>query len=482
MTTIVYLAPLLAMVSLLVFRRTTLLRAGLVGLALVVPGILLALPGDTHVAHFVARESAKGVWIAWHAVSVIAAGLFFHNVIKLANPKLFETGNGASGFSYRALFAFCFLLGPFFETTVSFGMGIVILIPLLRRMDIPPIAAVAFSLISQILVPWGALGVGTIIGAGIAGVSLAELGVRSAILSAPLLFGDLLVFWVLAAREGWNVSPAQRLDDVLWITALAAMLYLANRYIAVETSVLTATGALLVLRYWRDMRPAPSAWRRMLGHAAPYAVLTGILLATRAFPGAAESLRKMGVWQPAGDFPAFPVFYHVSFWLLIAAVLFGAARRFAGNRWRAAFAATWSNAKTPIAVTLIYVVMAQLMGASGIAAKLAQSWASMTGDYAIFATPVFAAIAGFLTGSNIGSNAMVMPIQSGLASHGQYDLGWIAALQNTTGSNFTMLSAARVAMGCSLLGNKVSEHAVYARGYLLGVAAILIMGVVPLFL
>jgi len=352
----------------------------------------------------------------------------------------------------------------------------------LLRMGLSPISAVIFSLFSQILVPWGALGVGTIVGAGIAGMPLAELGVRSAILSAPLLFGYLLVFWVLVAQEGWKVSAAQRLDDVLWIAALAVMLYLANRYIAVETGSLMATSILLVLRYWRDVRPTPEAWRTMIRTATPYAMLTGILLATRAFPTVAESLRHLWIWQPGTDFPAFPVFYHVSFWLLVSAVIFGAMRRLAGRRWAAAFEGTWKNAKIPIAVTLVYVVMAQFMGASGIAASLAQSWASITGNYAVFATPLFAAIAGFLTSSNIGSNAMVMPIQSGLASHGQYDLGWVAALQNTTGSNFTMLSAARVAMGCSLLGNKVTEHAVYARAYLLGVAVILIMGAVPLFL
>lgn len=171
MNTLVYLAPLLAVAALLASRKTTLLRAGIVGLVLVVPGVFLALPTGAEVMSVITRESAKGVWIAWHAVSVIAAGLLFHNVIKITNSKLFDLSDRQqAAFSYRTVFAYCFLLGPFFETTVGFGMGIVILIPLLLRMGLAPVSAVTFSLFSQMLVPWGALGVGTIVGAEIAGI------------------------------------------------------------------------------------------------------------------------------------------------------------------------------------------------------------------------------------------------------------------------------------------------------------------------
>lgn len=45
-----------------------------------------------------------------------------------------------------------------------------------------------------------------------------------------------------------------------------------------------------------------------------------------------------------------------------------------------------------------------------------------------------------------------------------------------------MLSATRVAMGCALMGRVGTEHAVYARAYVLGLVALGLLSVAPIFL
>lgn len=59
--------------------------------------------------------------------------------------------------------------------------------------------ALAFSLLTQIVVAWGSLGVGSAVGAELAGVPFREPAIYSAWMQALVLLGHLIVFWVLLA-------------------------------------------------------------------------------------------------------------------------------------------------------------------------------------------------------------------------------------------------------------------------------------------
>lgn len=470
--TILYLLPLLAVMALLVLRKATLLQAGIVGLLLTVPAAYLAPNAPTDFSSFLVLEAAKGAWLAWLAISVILASLFFYHTIKAADSELFEqSSEKAPSFSYRTLFSVCFLLGPFFESATGFGVGLIITVPFLLRMGISGPAAVLFGLFSQILVPWGALATGTIVGAGLAGIPLTQIGIYSALLSGPLLAAYLLLFWRYASQQGLGASAWQKVDDILWVAALFLLLYLCNRFVAVETAGVFSTGGLLILRFWRDSRPTLTGWLQALKLALPYVLLTGALLVTRTVGVVGDFLKSLWVIRPLPDLPPFPAFYHVSFWLLATALLYGAGKGITGSRWRPIGRGAISAAKIPVVVTIVFVVMAQIMTSAGIAGELAKSWEGLAGGtLAVLASPVFAAIAGFLTGSNVASNAMLMPMQTALSAHSTVSSHWIAAIQNTAGSNLTMLSPIRVAMGCALLKTN-AEHQIYRLVLPMGFAA-----------
>jgi lactate permease len=192
--------------ALLVLRKATLLQAGIVGLLLTVPAAYLAKNAPVSFSSFLVLEAAKGAWLAWLAISVILASLFFYHTIKAASELFEQVQEKASPFSYRTLFSVCFLLGPFFESATGFGVGLIITVPFLLRMGISGPVAVLFGLFSQILVPWGALATGTVVGAGIAGIPLAQLGIYSALLSGPLLAAYLLLFWRYASQQGLGAN------------------------------------------------------------------------------------------------------------------------------------------------------------------------------------------------------------------------------------------------------------------------------------
>lgn len=465
--------PVAAVVILLASRRVTVLQAGLAGALLTIPAVAMALGPTKPLLTFLMRNAAAGAWLAWQAISVVLAGLIFYNVLRVADQVLFSGDTYSPiAFSYRQIFAVCFLLGPFLESVTGFGVALIITIPILLRMGVKGPMVAVLALFSQTLVPWGALAIGTVIGAGLADVPLHTVGVRSALITGPLLFGYLIVFWSYAHREGWRVDLWQRIDDVAWVGALVVMLYLSNQFVEVQAAGLIATSLLLGVRFWRDVRISAAARQALIRVAQPYVWLTLIILVTRVFPPLRGFLRGLWLIQPSRAWPVFSVFYQVSFWLLAVAIVYGLKIRLSKTQWKAVGVGVWHAGRAPVMVILAFVVMAQWISRAGIAADLAMQWAHFAGPVAIWASPVFSAIAGFLTGSNTASNALVMPLQMALAKSGGLSPGWAAAMQNTAGSNFTLLSPVRIAMGAALLHAPNAENSIYRLALPLGVTAL----------
>ena len=59
---------------------------------------------------------------------------------------------------------------PFFESVTGFGVAVVISAPILLAAGFSPLKAAVLASWGQCAVPWGALGVGTLIGADLAGM------------------------------------------------------------------------------------------------------------------------------------------------------------------------------------------------------------------------------------------------------------------------------------------------------------------------
>lgn len=81
-------------------------------------------------------------------------------------------------------------------------------------------AMVQLALLSQMLVPWGALSLGTTVGASLIHVSAEALGMRTAILCGPRALVSLGMFWCVCRREGLAVTRRQMRDDLAWVGLL----------------------------------------------------------------------------------------------------------------------------------------------------------------------------------------------------------------------------------------------------------------------
>ncbi|NUB13594.1 L-lactate permease [Azospirillum brasilense] len=454
-----HLLPLAATVALLVSRRVSMLTAGTAGMALaagvLMAALMVAQPSGATASDWLAQlpgllpavalKAGEGAWLAWHAMSIIAAGLLFHRAFEARAGKAeaqVEAKTPAE--RRRAVFVACLLAGPFAESVTGFGVGLVVALALLRPLNLPPAHAAALGLFSQMLAPGGALGVGPRVGAELIGVSFTELGTASAALMVVVLPSLLLVFWRLIHGAGLTSSPIDRARDLALMLALAALLWLTNRFVAPELGGGLATAVLLLTVEARRLPRDAAGRSRLLALLWPYVVLVG-------------GLAPM------------PLLRHPSTWLVVIALVMlaglprGRALAVAGPALRAAL--------VPMAATLVFVELAAFMAASGGAAAFGQAWQAVAGSAAVLAVPVLGAATGMLTGSNTASKGLMMHIQGNLASGSGLPLIAAAPIPGGARSVCTLLTPGRIVLASSLLGLTKAESAIYRLALPIGVAS-----------
>ena len=469
MTAALALIPLILVLALLGSGRAGSLAAGLAGLAATVAvagGLAIADSGPAAAIALLARETPVGLWLAWQVVTIVVTGVFFYRstLTRAAAP----TGS-ADAPTPRRLWSLCFLLAPFAESVTGFGVGYVIALAALRRLGLGAMPALLLGLYSQTLVPWGALAVGTSVGAALAGLAPGELGYRSALLQIPIHALYLALYWRLVREAGVPVALKQKLDDIAWTALLLALLVLMNRRGDPEIAAAAPCALLLAVRFWRDERPDRARLVSALRASAPYAALTLLLCATRLIAPVRDLLKPLAAIRPYDFLPAFAPFYSPGFWLLLVAGGVALSTRTPLSRLALE---TARGAWRSCTVTLAFVLMAQLYLGSGMAAALAEGLRAGIGQWAVLGVPVFAATGGFLTGSGAASNAMLLPMDIALARALALDPAWIAAVQNSVTANLSMLSPIRVSMGTAIMGMAAAEAALYRRAWPLGLPAI----------
>lgn len=474
MQILLYIAPIILVIGLVATGRVPLVRASLAGLIATIPAAIVALHGQRDLLGFFVIESLKGAWLAWHAIAVTLAGLTVHHVIQAAAPaRQAETTEAAPVSPHRRAYFLSFIASGLIECAIGFGVGFALAIHGMRRLGVAPLPAIAVGLLSQMLVPWGGLGIGTTIGAALGHLPLHDFGLDSASLMPPFVLVLLGWFWWWSHRLQLGLSLANMALDLLWTTALFGLLWLGNRFASVDTAGLIATAPLVALG-WLLQRHRPPLGT-MLRVALPYLMLIGVLLSTRLIEPLSRALQTIAVLQPFDDLPAFPWAYQAGVMLLLTAIAYGALtlkpRQIGGILKQ-----TWAAGRIAMATTLIFLVMARLMAASGIPAELAAAWQATAGDHALLATPLFAAVAGGLTGSNTASNSLMLPLQAALAGSAGASVLWVSALQNVTGSLFTTFFPGKVAMACAFAGIIGGERHVYRQVVLL-MPALLIVAV-----
>lgn len=327
-------------------------------------------------------------------------------------------------------------VGPFFESVTGFGVAVVISAPILLAAGFSPLRAAVLAGWGQCAVPWGALGVGTVIGADLSGMTFGKLSDASALLSLPLF----VVFALSAVLLAGGPEALRRRGPEAAALGLAAGLgtLMTSLFLVPELSGaaggLCAT-ALFVLQRGRRLEGLAFPARSL----APYALLLTLLAGASAGP-AENVLERLGAVFSG---PGTPLVISAAF----AAVLLGLEGKMVGKAIRSTLLQWLPTA----GAVLTFVLAGQVVAASGAAGLLASNAASLGPLYPL-AAPVFGALGGALAGSNAASNALFMPLQVESARALGESVETIAAVQNVAGSQASLLAPQRVVLAATATG------------------------------
>ena len=326
-------------------------------------------------------------------------------------------------------------VAPFFESVTGFGVAVVISAPILLAAGFTPLRAAVLATWGQCAVPWGALGVGTVIGAHLAGMDFGRLSDASAFLSLPLfpVYGVAAV----ALAGGWTGVRRRGAEAIVLGLVAGAGTIVTSLYLVPELAGavggLAATAVFLARRRHRLSGVPVRA-------LVPYAFLLALLAVANGIGDLRSLLEQLG---PVFDGPGLP--------LLISGVFAALLLGLGGDAAGAAVRRTATQWIPTAAAVLTFVLAGEVVAESGAAGLLAGG-AEALGVFFPAVSPVLAALGGALTGSNAASNALFMPLQVEAARGLDVSEELTAAVQNVAGSHASMLAPQRMVLAATATG------------------------------
>ncbi|HWL83263.1 MAG TPA: hypothetical protein VNR89_20115 [Roseomonas sp.] len=432
-------APLLLLLALLISGRAGPVAACLTALAASLPAVWSTLPADAMPLAFLGWESLRGAFLAFQPISVLAGGLLFHAAV----VRLAPAGLVARPATPRRIFAATLLGGAFVESVTGFAVGAVFALAQLRRMGLSGAPAGALALLALVMVPWGGLGPGTALGAALVGLPAQKVALATAWPQAGWLLCLVPVGWHVTGAAGFIVPGREKLVQLGLMSMVVALLLAANLALPFEVAGILAAGLPLLAVLWRlDPPRGRQGWRHALLALAPWAGLTLALLLARSWHGAPAL-------QPWPDLPGLPL-NHVAVVLWSVSALLLALRPY-GALSTAGMAL--ARARRPILAMLLYVLLGRWLAGAGVASGLATAAAGALGPFAAYALPPLGLLSGMVTGSNVGSNAALMPVQATLGHTAGLPLVNAAGLHNFAGAAGAGMSFGVTAMVAGLLAD-----------------------------
>ena len=458
--------PALAVIGAIASGRLNTTAAAVLGLLAAAPIALLTAPVP-YTASLLGLALERGLWIGWIITPYILGGLLFWNMAAQTRAPRQAADSGKSALAHplarrRLLFFACFLVGPFAESATGFGVGMLGTVLLLRPLDLKPRETMVFALLSQTLIPWGAMGSGTLLASAYARVPASQLALYSMVPVALLMVLWLLLYWRTARRAGLKAAPSEHAREAAWMIASLAALTAATALLGPETALLSAYGPLIVLRYLLDRRPDRLRMAAAARTALPYIVMIAWLVATRLLPDVNHGLTRLAAFNPFADLPGWMPFLHAGSWLIVGAVLMAAASRQRGLLQTQARAA-WSTGRHAVYSVFLFAMMAEVLAGAGISQAYADGLFAALQDWTILITPVLAGVFGILANSGNAPNSLFMPAQLSLALNAGMSVPAAAALLHVSGTSMGIFSPVRMSIAAGLAHGRGEERGVYAQ-------------------
>lgn len=458
--------PALIVIGAIASGRLNTTTAAVLGLLAALPIALYGAPAPFGIGQLgLALE--RGLWIGGIISPYILGGLLFWNMAAQGRKPQLAADADKAALAHplarrRLLFFACFLVGPFAESATGFGVGMLGTVLLIRPLDLKPRDTMVFALLSQTLIPWGAMGSGTLLASAYARVPATQLALYAMAPVALLMVLWMLLYWRTARRANLRAPMAEHGREAAWMLASLVALSGATALLGPETALLAAYGPLIVLRFLLDRRPDRPRLQSAALTALPYILMIAWLVATRLLPGLNRNLAAIATFSPFPDLPAWMPFLHAGSWLIAGAVLIACACRQRGLL-AAQTRAAWTTGRHAVYSVFLFAMMAEVLAGAGISQAYADGLYASLRDWTILITPLLAGVFGILANSGNAPNSLFMPSQLSLAVSAGLSVPAAAALLHVSGTSMGIFSPVRMSIAAGLAHGRGEERGVYAR-------------------
>lgn len=439
---LIHLSPVLLVMSMLMVLRRPPVQAAMAGAGLV--AVLWLVDGLLASAAVAALKDTAVLFAS--TAFVIVPGLAFVIVIERmgVNQALSEWVQ-ALGLKRAELVMFIVLgLAPLLEAMTGFGVSLIATLPLLLSLFERRVA-LRVALTGMAIMPWGTLGLATVIGASLAHVDASTLASTSALTSAP-------IFIALAALASYLCGVGITRAFIGFGLLFVLVLYGLSRWLGPEVagvgaglSVATAT---LLLALFRRQGATTPAWPRS---AWPYLALILCIVLLKSLNALthledAWVVRGMNVsWKPLAS-PGIALLL-VLLWV----------HRDRGNNLLGALGA---RARRPLLTIFFFLAMSQMMVKAGFLDGMVQVLGSLPDLAAVPMVALLGGLSGYMTGSNVGGNAIFMPAVALLPESSRLLL---AAVQNSAAGHAALGSLSIVMLVLGLAKTSPEEEGQLVR-------------------
>ena len=411
------MSPIGLVIALILLLRRPPVQAALAGV-----GVVFLLWALGAAAPLSAKASATifedTIVLFLSTACVIVPGLAFVILVERGGaPQAIGSWVKELGWTPPAQVIFIVLgLAPLLEAMTGFGVSLIATVPLLIGLFSRQ-AGMKIALAGMVIMPWGTLGLATVIGGLLAHMSPQTLGSHSALISAP-------VFLCLAGVGLWQAGIRSALP---WIglcgvsILFCTVLYTLNLWIGPEVSGVIAGLAVVFLGLAMAFlqRGSLIRWPKA---AWPYLALLGVIIASRALFALSG---WDSIWVIKGEHVSWKPLASPGIALLVVTVLMVFRQSGQdGFPWPILL----KRAKFPVATIFLFLLLSQVMVNAGFLVEAQRTLQSLSGISLAATISLLAGTAGYVTGSNVGGNTLVMPSVASLTS----DYGpWFAAMVNS---------------------------------------------------
>ncbi|MEO7586750.1 MAG: hypothetical protein ABIS84_01840 [Arachnia sp.] len=427
----------IAVVVLLMSLKVPTLRVVLITLALTVLLSLVWFPVTTGDVATLGPALGETILIV---VVIILGGTSLAELLTAtgAQARIAEWLQESAHNQGRAILIVGLGVAPFAETIIGWGLGLIVSVPLLIRIGLSVRQSATIGLLGILLGPWGSLAPAVLIMAELGNVPFHTLGLWIAVLALPLIVimsVAILVVGVGRRAARAHLGEAAVAVATMWLV-IVGVSWLLGPPLAGVSGAVAAIGVLLLMGRLKHGQPIRMD-RAVLRALSPYVFLaSGLLLS-------AVMVRLLDIGK-LGEVLSGPAFW-LTVTVLAAPRLLGAERRLVANARREG----WRRAVPVALTTMLFVAFGGLLSLNGMSAVLAGAVAGLGAGFAV-ATPLISSLAGYVTGSNSASAAMLAPGLSDAATGLGIDPAQVLAVVMIAASSAVMVNPPRLALAVSL--------------------------------